>query len=224
MAGLTLPIVLSADSEDAVPDPSPASAPPADTTASTTVASPATSIPDDAAAPLADVPDGPVTIVGESLTLSAADALEARLGEVVIDAEVGRSFEADIVALEGLADTGDVGPVVVVHVGNNDGAPEDGFERIRDLTGESRLIVLTVSVPREWESQVNAAIERFAASEPDVEILDWKAVTVDEPEVLAGDRIHLSETGIERYADLIADTVHGIRPPDSDVEAEVSTS
>ena len=153
------------------------------------------------------LPDGPVTIVGESLTLSAAEELEARLGDVTIDAEVGRSFARDLAALEQLAEEGRLGEVVVVHVGNNDAVADGGFEQIYDLVDGRRLIVMTVSVPREWESQVNESIDAFTATHPDVEVIDWKSETVRDPDLLVGDRVHLSEEGIERYAEIVADTV-----------------
>ena len=176
--------------------------------ASTNQSSPSTTVPGDPTGiPPTTLPSGPVTIVGESLTLSAAEALRERLDAPVIDAEVGRSFEGDLAALEDLVEAGEVGPQLVVHVGNNDPIPPDGFERIRSLAPDSRLVVMTVSHPRQWESQVNQLIEEFAAAHPEVEVIDWNAIAEAEPGLLAADDVHLSPDGIERYADLVAGAV-----------------
>lgn len=205
LAGAALSVSALMEPDDAPPPDAAPSTSAVDPIAGAPTTDPSTTTTDDPTT--TTLPDGPVTVVGESLTLSAAPELEVRLDEVTVDAEVGRSFANDLLALERLAQQDAMGPVVVVHVGNNDPVPEDGFERILDLVGGRRLIVMTVSHPREWESQVNDLIESFALDHPEVEVVDWKRETEVDPDVLVEDRVHLSEEGIVRYAELVAEAV-----------------
>ncbi|MGE3619741.1 MAG: acyltransferase family protein [Acidimicrobiia bacterium] len=213
---------LAAGATAGVPAPAPGpagSSPGADGQPATGTGAPATdggtavvppgTAPDPAATPPAPVapPDLPVTVVGESVTLGAANALQQRFSVVGIDAEVGRQAHETVDRVVAMAQQGTLQPNVVVHVGNNGPVPEAELERLWAAVAPRRLVLVTVSVPRRWEDQVNGAVTSFAATHPGVAVVDWKAATAEVPDLLVSDGVHLSTAGIARYVELVAAVV-----------------
>lgn len=203
-------------------------APPTTTTTTTAVAptSPSDSTPAPTAAPEATAPAPappppageppasafyPVTVIGESVTLGAAPALQAHWGHTVqIDAVESRQFEDGVRAIEAFAAEGRLTPVVVAHLGNNGAAPPGSLERVVAAVGpERRLVLVSVRVPRRWEGQVNDEVLRVVAAHPNVLLADWNTVSASEPGLLIDDGVHLTRRGQEVYRDLIVRTAGG---------------
>lgn len=152
---------------------------------------------------------GPVTIVGESVTLGARDELKRRLPVSTVNAEISREFVASVDVVQLLADENQLHPTVLVHIGNNGAVPDGELDRLLAAVGDRRLIVTTVSVPRRWEQQVNSRLINFANKHDHVEILDWQAVVAADRSLLF-DEVHLTKPGIQVYASLL---VEAIGPP-----------
>jgi peptidoglycan/LPS O-acetylase OafA/YrhL len=156
-------------------------------------------------APVVTVEPVRVTLIGDSVLKGAEGAVLLELGpEATVDATVSRQFKhADDVASE-LRDRGDLGDVVVLHLGTNgafSGATWD--EVMTELSGVDRVIVLTAFVPRRWESTVNAAITSGVERWPKVEILDYRSFGEAHPEYYTSDGVHLNGRGQAAYAELI---------------------
>ena len=152
-----------------------------------------------------------VTLIGDSVLKGAEGAVLLELGpEANVDATVSRQFKhADDVASE-LRDRGDLGDVVVLHLGTNgafSGATWD--EVMTELSGVDRVIVLTAFVPRRWESTVNAAILSGVERWPEVEILDYKSFGEAHPEYYSSDGVHLNGRGQAAYAEFIHGAISG---------------
>jgi peptidoglycan/LPS O-acetylase OafA/YrhL len=150
----------------------------------------------------------PITVIGESVTLGAAPELQRRFTTIGINAQEARQVDASLDVVTWLSAEGTLQPTVVMHVGNNGVLPDGSLERLLELVGPDRhLVLVTVSVPRRWESQVNDALRAFVDAHPDVTLADWKAVVAKDPGVLVRDQVHLSEHGFPIYADLIEQAV-----------------
>jgi peptidoglycan/LPS O-acetylase OafA/YrhL len=177
----------------------------------------ATAAGDPAPAPTDPLPGYPsaafnaVTVIGESVTLGAAGALQGHWGQhVQIDAVEGRQFHDGVAVLEGLAAAGRLTPVVILHLGNNGVAPPEWWDRAVAAVGpERRLVVVSVRVPKRWEGQVNDEILRIVATHPNAVLADWNTVSAAEPGLLISDGVHPTPRGIEVYRDLLVRAAGG---------------
>jgi hypothetical protein len=194
---------------EAVHKEAPASAPETDSGAAdtapetgegTTEASNTTAPPADAPAP-----PGRVTAVGDSVMVGAAGELERAIGDPTIDAEVGRQAPAVIDILRKRRAAGQLGDVVVIHIGNNGTFNSDQFdEMMRVLADVRRVFFVNVKVPRSWEQSNNAVLAEGVQRYPNTVLVDWHAASADRPEFFADDGYHLQIDGQRAYADLIA--------------------
>ncbi|HVF13055.1 MAG TPA: acyltransferase family protein, partial [Acidimicrobiales bacterium] len=170
----------------AVPEPSPAPAP---------------------APPPPPPPPGPppgvrVVAIGESVMIVAQPAMEAE--GMYVDAVIGRQFEESLVVARALRDSGALGEIVVVHLGNNGPVTEGQFDGLMEvLSGVRRVVVVNVRVPRPWEEHNNnlfaSAVPRF----PNAVLVDWNAVGAAHPDAFVDDGVHMTHDGVQLYVDLL---------------------
>ena len=158
-------------------------------------------------APLVPTSTVPVSVIGESVTLAAEGELQQRFTTAMVNAAEGRQFGDTESAVEALAQQGALSTTVVVHVGNNGPIPAGGLDELLQVMDGRRLILLTVNVPRRWEAQVNDSIRAFVGANPGVTLIDWKAAVQADPGLVGSDGVHLTQSGISRYVDLIAGVV-----------------
>jgi peptidoglycan/LPS O-acetylase OafA/YrhL len=181
---------------------------PADTTTTaasisptTTIASPGTSVPKSTS----------YTFIGDSVLLGAMPAVESTFGpNVDVDAVVSRQFKhADNVARD-LRDAGNLGDTVVLHLGTNGTFSSGTWDEVMtELSDRDRVIVLTIKVPRRWESTVNATINSGHERWPDVEIIDYKTFGDTHPELYGSDGVHLTVAGRTIYAEFLDREING---------------
>ncbi|TCJ20068.1 acyltransferase [Rubrobacter taiwanensis] len=152
-------------------------------------------------------PAGPATAVGDSVMLGAARTLEREAGDLrVLDAESGLQVGDAVEILRERRERGELGEVVVLHIGNNGPLSEEQFEEIMDiLEGVSRVVFVNVKVPRPWESSNNRVIAEGTERHPNAVLVDWHAASADRPELFWDDGIHLRPEGQRLYAELIRD-------------------
>ena len=143
--------------------------------------------------------------------LASAPALFERLPGIDVDAEVSRSAWAGPRLLEERASAGTLRPYVVVALGTNGSVDPGSLERMAQIAGPERLLVLVNAyAPRSWIDGVNTELARFAKAHPNVVVADWSAAIGPRPDLLAGDRIHPSGEGGRIFADLIATTLQTV--------------
>jgi peptidoglycan/LPS O-acetylase OafA/YrhL len=155
----------------------------------------------------AAAPVGPVSAVGDSVMLGAAGKLEKDIPNLtVIDAEVGMQAYTAVDVLAARRAAGQLGEVVVVHIGNNGVYTAEEFDQtMRELAGVRRVVFVNVNVPRPWEQPNNAVIAEGVQRYPDRAVLvDWYSASVDHPEYFVEDGVHLQIKGQKIYARLIA--------------------
>jgi peptidoglycan/LPS O-acetylase OafA/YrhL len=151
-----------------------------------------------------------VVAVGDSVMAGAATALRARLRSVPIHARVGMQVDEGIALLERLRAAGEVGRVVVIHLGDNGRFTDAQFERIMSLLADvERVIFVTVKVPRRWEPWVNRTLAAGVARHPDRARLlpwrdSWRSCGV---RVFVADGTHLTAAGARCYAEQVAAAV-----------------
>jgi peptidoglycan/LPS O-acetylase OafA/YrhL len=152
-----------------------------------------------------------ITAVGDSVMLASAPALLERLPGIQVDAAVSRSVWAGPGILERLAASGGLRPYVVVALGTNGPVDQGALERMAEIAGRDRhLILVNAYAPRSWIPGVNADLAAFAEDHPGVVIADWSAAIGERTDLLAGDSIHPSYAGGMVFADTIAGAVAAV--------------
>jgi hypothetical protein len=160
---------------------------------------------DDLVVPPATPAPAPITAVGDSVLLGTAPALERVVGPLDMDAEVGLQVPAALDLLRARHDSGRLGNIVLLHLGNNGVVPAEDFDAMMQLlTGVQRVVVVNVKVPRPWEAHNNAILAAGAPHYPNVVLVDWHAASENRPELFWEDGIHLRPEGTPVYVDLVS--------------------
>lgn len=193
--------------------PAPATPSPAAATAAPTLAplatAPPTLVPTPAATPtpppVVPPPPGRVFALGDSVMLGAASSLPSYLGDVEIDAEVGRQAGAALEILKWRKQNGLLGDVVVLHIGNNGMFTSAQLnEALQLLSDVPEVAVVNVKVPRAWEGANNEAIAQVVPNYPNAVVVDWHGASASYPSIFYSDGIHLQPEGATYYAQVIA--------------------
>jgi len=156
-----------------------------------------------------------VLVVGDSLGVGADPALRAALPEAQIqsDNRIGRpSVEGVSVLGELLAPEHDT---VVFDLGTNDGnaavaVTAGSLAAARQLTGNRCLVVATLNRPPLAGIPVdgqNSMIRQFAASTPNVVLVEWNDAAAGTPGVLQSDGVHATAAGYAYRGALFADAI-----------------
>lgn len=173
----------------------------------TTIRGPLASVPVPTFEPVVVTGDQ-VTAIGDSVMLASAPALLERLPGIAVDAAVSRSSWAGPGMLESLESSGALRRYVVIALGTNGPVDAGSLERMIEIAGRDRLVVLVNAyAPRDWIDGVNADLAAAAQRYPNVVVADWAGAIGGRTDLLAGDRIHPGSAGGEVFADVVADTI-----------------
>jgi peptidoglycan/LPS O-acetylase OafA/YrhL len=151
-------------------------------------------------------PAGPVTAIGDSVMLGAAEGVQQNVsGLQIMDAQVGMQVSDAIAILQQRAAAGELGETVVVHLGTNGTFTAEQFDELMDVLGDERRVVfVNVKVPRTWEASNNAVIAEGVAEHDNTVLADWYATSIDHPEYFWEDGMHPTPEGVAAYSGLIA--------------------
>ncbi|HSX28840.1 MAG TPA: acyltransferase family protein [Candidatus Saccharimonadales bacterium] len=146
-----------------------------------------------------------ITVVGDSVTLASAPALEERWPGIFIDAVVSRSMRrGGLETVGNLSATGHLRQVVVVALGTNGYYGDGNLETLVTQLGNRKIILVTAHADREWTTPNNNDERQVAKAHHNVFIADWDAAISAHPEELGDDHIHPIPAGGKIYADSIA--------------------
>ena len=146
-----------------------------------------------------------VTAIGDSVMVGAAWALERTIGDLDIDAAVNRQASAAIRILQARRAAGQLGEVVVVHIGTNGPMSARQFdEMMQTLSGVHQVVFVNVKAPRRWERSNNTVLAEGVKRYPNTILIDWHAASINHGELFWRDGIHLRPSGAQLYAKLLA--------------------
>jgi peptidoglycan/LPS O-acetylase OafA/YrhL/lysophospholipase L1-like esterase len=153
-----------------------------------------------------------VTAVGDSAMLGAVEALQQEIPDLAtIDARGSRQVAETLAVLRQLRASGDLGDVVVVHIGNNGVFTDSQFdEMMRVLKGVRRVLVVNVTVPNgySWAPNNEVLAEGVQRYPNRAVLVDWHGASAGHPEYF-WDGIHLTPDGARAYAEDISDAYEG---------------
>ncbi len=148
--------------------------------------------------------------IGDSVMLGAVEALEQEIPNLgLIEAQGSRQPSAAIDILRQRGAAGQLGDVVVVHVGNNGPFTAQQFdEMMQVLAGVHKVLIVNLTVPPDVDNPIavpnNAVLASGVQRYPNAVLVDWHTASINHPEFLGEDGIHLTLEGVQAYADLIA--------------------
>lgn len=146
-----------------------------------------------------------VYAVGDSVMLGASGELKRTLGDMELDAVVGRQVSAALTLLRARVQ---LGPVVVIHLGNNGTFTAAQFDDMMGLLANvRRVVIVNVRVTREWANANDAVIAQGIKRYPNAMLVDWNAASANHPEYFYKDGVHLRPVGAQAYAALIGAAV-----------------
>ena len=147
-------------------------------------------------------------VLSDSVLLGALDTVPAALPDwkVTFDGKESRFVTAAVDELR--ARQAELGPVVMVQVGNNYDGDEVAFaaalDQLYEVVGPDRTLILLHVFPiEENRAEVNAAIDALAATHPNVKVADWPAVVAADPSIATKDGLHLKPRGTEVMAQFV---------------------
>lgn len=147
--------------------------------------------------------------IGDSVMVGAGPALSAALGDIDIEASVGLQAPAAVEILRARKAAGEIGDVVIIHIGDNGYFPQKNFDEMMEIIGpQRRAIVVNVKVPRQWEGPNNEMLAANVKRYPNATLVDWRAASINRPEIF-WDGIHLRPEGATLYTDLIVAAIKG---------------
>lgn len=156
-----------------------------------------------------------VLVVGDSLGVGTDGPLRAALPEAEIqsDSQNGRPSTEGVSVLSGL-----LGPehdTVIFDLGTNDGnaavpVTAGSLAAARQLTGNRCLVVATLNRPPLAGIPIdgqNSMIRDFAATTPNVVLVEWNDAAAGTPGVLQSDGVHATSAGYAYRGALFADAI-----------------
>lgn len=167
-------------------------------------------------APAVSARDLDAIAIGDSVMLGAKSQLRDR-GVDVIDAAVSRQAATGPGLLRKRGE--ELPEHVVVHLGTNGTYTLKMCKQLIRAAGQQRRVYLvTVKVPRKWESVNNDMLRSCdrAFRSDRVVLLDWNAAATKNPSYLYADGVHLRPEGARAFARMIERAVTAPRAPYSD--------
>ena len=154
---------------------------------------------------------GSVSAIGDSVMLGAVGGLQKDVrGLTVVDAEVGLQVSSATDILRSRRASGQLGDVVIVHLGNNGTFTRGEFDQLmRLLSDVDRVVFVNLAVPRPWEKPNDEVIAEGVKRYPNAVLVDWHSASADRPELFYSDGYHLSPKGQRIYADLVSSYLSG---------------
>jgi peptidoglycan/LPS O-acetylase OafA/YrhL len=142
---------------------------------------------------------GSISVFGDSVVYGASYQLRAAGARV--SASEGRTFADVLKELVAAEATGTLGETVVLHAGHNGPAEKEALVEVLDTLFDHRVYLVTLQVPRTWESYNNSLFARAAEKYPNVALLDWQEKVSGHAGWLYSDQTHLTaEAGRAGYA------------------------
>ena len=153
-----------------------------------------------------------VTMIGDSVTLASAEALQDKLPGISIDAAVSRNVSEGIDLARQRSEDGTLGRVVVISLSTNAAMTSHDVDQLVKIaeSGEVREVVLvTGQAPPtlDWVSTSNNTIREATGANDKLVLADWAKASDGKRDLLVSDGVHPQAAGQDLYATTVADAV-----------------
>lgn len=145
-----------------------------------------------------------ITVIGDSVTLAGAEALQAQFPGVFIDAHISRSLRVGgFDTISALQASGQLRPTVVIALSTNGYYGGGNLDKLVTVLAGHNIVLVTGYAGREWITPNNDDAYAAAKKYPNVAVADWATAITAHEDLLSSDHIHPVAAGGTLYAQSI---------------------
>ncbi|WP_426551617.1 acyltransferase family protein [Bacillus pumilus] len=148
-----------------------------------------------------------ILAIGDSVMLDIAPNLEKTYAQITIDAKVGRQMNEAVSIAPQYASFNQSDAAVIIELGTNGYFTEGTLTAFIQQFSKAHIFLVNTRVPRSWESDVNAVIQRVADQHSNVTLVDWHSAATGQPSYFQPDGVHLSTKGSDTLTQLITASI-----------------
>ncbi|MFX0570073.1 acyltransferase family protein [Bacillus pumilus] len=148
-----------------------------------------------------------ILAIGDSVMLDIAPNLEKTYAQITIDAKVGRQMNEAVSIAPQYASFNQSDAAVIIELGTNGYFTEGTLTAFIQQFSKAHIFLVNTRVPRSWESDVNAVIQRVADQHANVTLVDWHSAATGQPSYFQPDGVHLSTKGSDTLTQLITASI-----------------
>ncbi|NDB68723.1 MAG: hypothetical protein EB015_12105, partial [Methylocystaceae bacterium] len=141
-----------------------------------------------------------ITLFGDSVLLGARGLIERSMAEAAVHAEVGWQASDVLNTLQRVRESGELHPIVLIHLGTNGYVTEKQLRTILDmLRDRQRVLVVNTRVPKRWMAANNALIEAVVPTYRNTVLIDWFGISDSRSDYFVADGVHLTASGMRAF-------------------------
>ena len=148
-----------------------------------------------------------ILAIGDSVMLDIAPNLEKAYKQITIDGKVGRQMNEAISIAPQYKSFNQSNAAVIIELGTNGYFTEDTLKAFIQNFSKAHIFLVNTRVPRSWENDVNAVIQRVADQDQNVTLVDWHSAATGQPSYFQADGVHLSKKGSDTLTQLITASI-----------------
>ena len=153
----------------------------------------------------------PVTFVGDSILLAAADKIQEIFPKAIIDGKIGRQLYSSPVTLQELISKDKMANRVVTLLGTNGTFSQKQLDEYIRTLGDRELYFVTIFAPVKWNNEVNQQLQEAKTRHANVHIIDWYEFAKNHAEWFYEDKIHPNTQGAEELAQYSLESITQIK-------------
>ncbi len=153
----------------------------------------------------------PVTFVGDSILLAAADKIQEIFPKAIIDGKIGRQLYSSPATLQELISKDKMANRVVTLLGTNGTFSQKQLDEYIRTLGDRELYFVTIFAPVKWNNEVNQQLQEAKNRHANVHIIDWYEFAKNHAEWFYEDKIHPNTQGAEELAQYSLESITQIK-------------
>ena len=153
----------------------------------------------------------PVTFVGDSILLAAADKIQEIFPKAIIDGKIGRQLYYSPETLQELISKDKMANRVVTLLGTNGTFSQKQLDEYIRTLGDRELYFVTIFAPVKWNNEVNQQLQEAKTRHANVHIIDWYEFAKNHAEWFYEDKIHPNTQGAEELAQYSLESITQIK-------------
>ena len=153
----------------------------------------------------------PVTFVGDSILLAAADKIQEIFPKSIIDGKIGRQLYSSPATLQELISKDKMANRVVTLLGTNGTFSQKQLDEYIRTLGDRELYFVTIFAPVKWNNEVNQQLQEAKTRHANVHIIDWYEFAKNHAEWFYEDKIHPNTQGAEELAQYSLESITQIK-------------
>ncbi len=146
--------------------------------------------------------------IGDSVMIDIAPSLHKIYPTITIDAKIGRQVSQAANLAPSYAKFNHPDKAVIIQLGTNGYFSTSQIDTLLNAFSNAHIYLITVRVPRPWESKVNDALYEKARENDNITLIDWYSAAIHHPEYFTADGVHLEPKGVEALTNLIDQSIN----------------